>query len=83
MDVCSEESMTPTKSCLQEVPESKWIQNVKKSELIPLVFAVLLVFFTVAVFNVFSSSFTEFYKRRTLYQGTLYLGLYGIIRNVN
>ena len=75
--------MTPIKGCLQEVPESKWIESVKGAELVPLIFAVILVFFALAIFNAFSSSFTEFYRRRILYQGTLYLGLYGIIRNVN
>lgn len=83
-DLCNNDaSATDTQSCYTEISESKWLKGVRKIELTPFFTTALFVFFAIPLFFISATIFRVFSKRRIFYNPTLYLGLYGIIRNVN
>ena len=81
--LCSKGETTSAKSCFQEISESKWVQSVEEIGLSILVFAALAVFSGLLGFHARRMLSQGFFKRRIFYNPTLYLGLYGIVRNVN
>lgn len=71
------------KSCLTEIPESKWVQSVEKIGIVAFILISFVFSSVLAFFNAFQLSFRSLFQRQIFYRETLYLGLYGIIRNVN
>jgi len=82
-DFCDRSRTSTTGSCFTETSESKYLQSVKKIELPLFLFTAIFIGFVSLIFYTFQSFSFAIFKRRILYQETLYLGLYGIIRNIN
>ncbi len=82
-DFCDNSGTNTTGSCFTETPEMKYLQSVKKIELTLFLFTVIFIGFVALIFYTFQTLRSTIFKRRILYQETLYLGLYGIMRNVN
>lgn len=82
-DFCDSSGTSTTGSCFTETPEIKYLQSVKKIELTLFLFAVIFISFVSLIFYTLQTLRSTVFKRRILYQETLYLVLYGIIRNIN
>ena len=81
--LCDTRGTTNTQSCFNGIPESKWIEAGKKIEITLFFFASIFVFFISLATQISPSHIQGFLKRIILYQTNLYLGLFGIIRNLN
>lgn len=80
---CNATDASHTNTCVNEIPESKWIEGVKKFEILLFTLVSFFSFFTAFALNPLRIDVDRFFKRIIVYYDTLYLGLYGIIRNIS